>query len=115
MSDAHVEGQQHPISIYFKVWGLLFVLSAGSYMVDYLALQGYLRWSLILIFMLLKAGFIVAIFMHMVWERRALLYAIMCPPILIIVFIALMSFEAEYTFFTRGIVFVTQVFHAVVH
>ena len=25
---AHVEGQQHPIGIYLKIWGLLFVLSA---------------------------------------------------------------------------------------
>ena len=47
MSEA--EGQQHPISIYLWIWGLLFVLSGFSYMVDYLQLQGYLRWSLILL------------------------------------------------------------------
>ncbi|MXY06283.1 MAG: cytochrome C oxidase subunit IV, partial [Gammaproteobacteria bacterium] len=64
MSD---QGQQHPISIYFWVWGLLFVLSAASYMVDYVAFQGYVRWTLIIIFMMLKAGLIVAIFMHMMW------------------------------------------------
>ena len=55
-------GQQHPIGIYLKIWLLLFVFSAFSYAVDYFHLQGYLRWSLILIFMFLKAGFIVAIF-----------------------------------------------------
>src|SRR5687767_1916583 len=38
-------GQQHPIRLYLLVWGLLFVLSAFSYMVDYLGLQGYLRWT----------------------------------------------------------------------
>ena len=70
MSD---QGQQHPISIYFWIWGLLFVLSAASYMVDYMQFQGYLRWSLIIIFMMLKAGLIVAIFMHMMWERMALI------------------------------------------
>ena len=32
---AHAQGQQHPLGIYFKIWGLLFVLSAASYMVDY--------------------------------------------------------------------------------
>ena len=53
---AHVEGQQHPIGIYFKIWGLLFVLSAGSYMVDYLHFEGYIRWSLILIFMFFEGG-----------------------------------------------------------
>jgi hypothetical protein len=31
----HVEGQQHPLGIYFKIWGLLFVLSTLSYLVDY--------------------------------------------------------------------------------
>lgn len=108
MTDGHVEGQQHPISIYFKVWGLLFVLSTASYMVDYFQFEGYLRWALILIFMMLKAGFIVAVFMHMVWERRALLYAIMVPPLVILVFVALMTLESDYTFFTRGITFVTN-------
>ena len=47
----HDEGQQHPLGIYFKIWGWLFVLSAGSYAVDYFHLEGMLRWSLILIFM----------------------------------------------------------------
>ncbi len=79
------EGQQHPLGIYFKIWGLLFVLSAFSYAVDILEFQGYLRWSLILIFMLLKAGLIVAIFMHMVWERLAIVYAILLPPLALMV------------------------------
>ena len=33
---------------------------------------------LILLFMMLKAGLIVAVFMHMAWERLALVYAILC-------------------------------------
>src|SRR3546814_9187169 len=62
-------GQQHPIGLYLKVWGYLFLLSAMSYLVDYFQVQGVLRWSLIIIFMLLKAGLIVSIFMHLAWER----------------------------------------------
>jgi cytochrome c oxidase subunit IV len=104
---AHAEGQQHPIGIYLKIWGLLFVLSAASYMVDYLNVEGYLRWSLILLFMILKAGLIVSIFMHMLWERLALMYAILVPPVLVLVFVGLMSFESDYTFFTRGVFFTT--------
>ena len=73
---AQEHGQQHPIRLYLLVWGLLFVLSAFSYMVDYLGIQGHLRWTLILLFMMLKAGLIVAVFMHMAWERLALVYAI---------------------------------------
>lgn len=97
------EGQQHPIGIYLKIWLLLFVLSALSYMVDYLQLQGYLRWTLILIFMLLKAGLIIAIFMHMMWERLAMIYAILLPPLCLLVLIALMAIEADTTFLSRMI------------
>jgi cytochrome c oxidase subunit IV len=97
-SDAH---QEHPIKLYLVVWGWLFILSACSYMVDYAGLQGYLRWSLIVIFMMLKAGLIVAVFMHMAWERLALMYAIVLPPLLVLVFVAMMVFEADYTLLTR--------------
>jgi cytochrome c oxidase subunit IV len=83
------------------VWGFLFVLSALSYLVDYFHLQGYLRWSLILLFMILKAGLIVAVFMHMAWERLALMYAILVPPLLLLVFVGIMVFESDYTLFSR--------------
>lgn len=102
---AHAEGQQHPISVYFWIWGLLFVLSTASYLVDYFHFQGYLRWSLIVVFMLLKAGLIVAVFMHMLWERLALMYAIVVPPLLLLVLLGIGALEADYTFFTRGIFF----------
>ena len=90
------EGQQHPIKIYLWIWLLLFVVSFFSYMVDYLQFQGALRWTLILIFMFVKAGFIVAIFMHMQWERLALKLAILGPPVAILVLIWLMSYEGLY-------------------
>jgi cytochrome c oxidase subunit IV len=70
-------------------------------MVDYVHLEGMLRWSLILIFMLLKAGFIMAVFMHMMWERMALISALLLPPVFILVFVALMGIESDYTSFTR--------------
>ena len=98
-------GQQHPIGIYLKIWLLLFVLSALSYSVDVLHLEGMLRWSLITLFMLLKAGLIVAVFMHMMWERLALVYTILVPPLCLLVLVALMTVEADYTFFTRELFF----------
>ncbi len=102
---AHSEGHQHPIGIYLKIWGLLFILSTFSYLVDYFHVESYLRWSLILLFMIMKAGLIVSVFMHMVWERRALMYAILTPPVLVLIFVALMTFEADYTFFSRVVFF----------
>ena len=97
----HDEHQQHPIKLYLVVWVWLFILSTFSYLVDYFQLQGLLRWSLILLFMMLKAGLIVAVFMHMAWERLALIYAILLPPALVLVFVAIMMFESDYTLLTR--------------
>ncbi len=102
---SHDQGQQHPLGLYFKIWALLFVLSAASYMVDYYHFQGLLRWSLIILFMLLKAGLIVSVFMHMLWERLALVYAILVPPLLLIVLMGIGAIEADYTFLTRGLFF----------
>jgi cytochrome c oxidase subunit IV len=93
--------QAHPIRLYLVVWGWLFILSAASYLVDFFQLQGMLRWSLILLFMMLKAGLIVAVFMHMAWERLALAYAILLPPLFVLVFAGLMVFEADYTLLMR--------------
>ena len=101
----HAKGQQHPIKLYLVVWGWLFVLSTCSYLVDYFGLHGYLRWSLILLFMVLKAGLIVAVFMHMAWERLAFAYAILLPPVLVLVFVAIMVFESDYTHLLRVIFF----------
>ena len=102
---APAQGQQHPISLYLKIWGLLFVLSTLSYLVDYFHFHGYLRWSLIITFMLLKAGLIVSIFMHMAWERLAMVYAILVPPLCLLVLIGLMASEADYVFLSRVISF----------
>ena len=104
----HAEGQQHPISVYLWIWLLLFVLSAASYMVDIMGFESYTRWTLVLIFMFLKAGFIIAIFMHMAWERLALITAILLPPLALLVLIALMAIEADYTFLTRLMFFEIQ-------
>lgn len=94
-------GQTHPLGLYFKVWILLFVLSAFSYAVDYFQFHGLLRWTLVLAFMTLKAGLIIAVFMHMAWERMALICAILMPPLVLLVLIGLMSSEAGYTWASR--------------
>ena len=42
--------RQHPIRIYLIVWGLLFLVSALSYMTDFID-RGLWRWALILLFL----------------------------------------------------------------
>jgi caa(3)-type oxidase subunit IV len=97
--------QQHPIGLYLKVWALLFVLSVMSYGVDYFHLQGLLRWTLILVFMMLKAGLIVAVFMHLAWERLALICAIVLPPLALLVLVGLMASEAGHVHLMRLLFF----------
>ena len=94
------DGQQHPLKIYWIMWGALFVLSAFSYATDFMD-RGTLRHALILLFMFAKAGGIVWIFMHMGWERPALKIAILESPVAIIVLIWLMSYEGFYVEDTR--------------
>jgi cytochrome c oxidase subunit IV len=101
----HEQGQQHPLGVYFKIWALLFILSIASYMVDYFHVQGLLRWTLIIVFMLMKAGLIVAVFMHMKWERLALVYVIVLPPALLLVLLGIGAIEAGYTHLTRDTFF----------
>lgn len=100
-----VNPQTHPIGTYLKIWGLLFLLSTLSYLVDYLQFQGLLRWGLIILFMLLKAGLIVAVFMHMAWERLAIMYAILLPPGCLVILVALMAAESNYTLLSRLLFF----------
>ena len=101
--DTH--GQQHSISVYLKIWGLLFVLSTLSYLVDYFRVEGLTRWVLIVVLMIAKAGLIVSVFMHMMWERLALVYAILLPPLALLVLMVLMAAEAHHTFGMRMLFF----------
>ncbi|MBA5604014.1 cytochrome C oxidase subunit IV family protein [Duganella sp. FT3S] len=93
--------RQHPIGLYLKVWLLLFVLSTFSYLVDVFHFTGYVRWTLIVALMLAKAGLIVAIFMHLRWERLALIGAILLPPLCLLVLSGMMMVESDYTLLTR--------------
>jgi len=70
-------------------------------MVDYMEFQGLLRWTLIVTFMLTKAGLIMAFFMHLFWERYALVNVLLWPMTAIACFITLMAAEGKYTVFTR--------------
>jgi cytochrome c oxidase subunit IV len=92
--------QEHDLTVYWYMWTALFVLSAGSYATDFMD-RGVVRHTLILLFMFIKAGGIVAVFMHMWWERLALKLAVLVPCVFIGVFIWLMAFEGEYTWLTR--------------
>lgn len=90
------ETHQPPISLFLKVWGLLFVLSFFSYLVEYYGMEGFWRWTLVLIFMVLKAAVILAVFMHVKWERLSLQLLLGLPTIMILLLVAIMAIEGGY-------------------
>ena len=100
------EVKTHKIGVYMWIWGLLFVFSFFSYMVDYLNFEGLLRWTLIVFFMVSKAALIMAIFMHLFWERWAIVNVLLWPMSFILVFIGIMVAESEYTLLTRLFYFI---------
>lgn len=95
------DAQQHSIKLYVKVWAMLFVLSTMSYLVDYVQLEGYLRWSLVLLFMFLKAGLILSVFMHFAWESFTLKVMLLLPLAAIVVGVVILALEGDYTFVNR--------------
>jgi len=98
-------GQPPPIRLYLMVYGLLLLLSMLSYLVDYMEVEGLLRGGLIILFMLMKAGLIVSVFMHMRWERLALVYAILLPPVCLLALLGFVAAEADYTLLSRALFF----------
>lgn len=94
--DVHREpilNRPHPPSrVYLVVWGWLFVLSFGAYLVELISeatgLALPIKWSLLTIIGIMKAGLIVAYFMHMRFERLSLIYAILLPTLLVIALVA---------------------------
>jgi cytochrome c oxidase subunit 4 len=95
---------QHSNKLYLVVWACLFVLSAGSLLVDWSGCQEYRRHSLIILFMLVKAGLIVFVFMGMARERLSL-WVILVPAGVLLLFAKMMSFEADYTQLARVLFF----------
>ena len=99
--------QQPLIATYVKIWGLLFVLAAASYAVGYFEVKPPLRWILLVALMLLQAGLIVSVLMHLVWERLALMYAVLVPPLLLLTLIGIGAIDGRYTVNIRNAFFGT--------
>ncbi|WP_416140774.1 cytochrome C oxidase subunit IV family protein [Halomonas sp. HK25] len=98
---AHDNHQQPALRVYLWVWLWLFVLSVCSYLVDVSGMEGLPKWSLITLFMLLKAGLIMAVFMHLVWERLALISVILVPPGVLLFLMLLMLIEGQHVLSSR--------------
>jgi caa(3)-type oxidase subunit IV len=105
--EEHVSGEQHhPIRVYLVVWGALFILSALSYFLDYFDIHPlWLQRFLITAFALIKAALIANYFMHLRFERPALVYAIVLPLVLLIVLAIFTMGEGDYVAWVRQLFF----------
>jgi cytochrome c oxidase subunit IV len=56
--------------------------------------------------MLSKAALIMAIFMHLFWERYAIVNVLLWPMTLMLLFVGIMAAESEYTLLTRLFYFI---------
>ena len=81
----------------------MFGLSGFAYMVDYINVEGYLRWFLVTVFAFLKAGLVVGVFMHMAWERMAFLYAITLPPLFLLALAGILAVDGAFVYYIRDL------------
>jgi len=103
---AHAEGgeQHQPISVYLRVWGLLFLLSALSYLVDFFEVRPIpLKWALLTGFAVVKASLILAYFMHLRFERLSLVYAVLLPPLLLMALVGIVMPDGAYVSYVRDL------------
>ncbi len=101
---SHNDEHKHPpINTYLKVWGLLFVLSAVLYFSDIAEMNVALKRFLATTFSLIKAGTIMAYFMHVKFERLSLILAILVPPLLLLALAGILAAEGQYIFGLREI------------
>lgn len=102
----HLEHTETPADMKTKIWHTFWIL-LGLTIVDialYFALlstHSMLKNALFIVLGIVKAWYIVGVFMHMKFERKVLMYMIIVPMIFVVFFIALMLIEGDYTFLLR--------------
>jgi len=102
----HLEHTESPADIKKQIWRTFWILSFLTVIdiVLYFALLSYhSMWknTLFILLGVVKAFYIVAVFMHMKFERKALAGIIILPFLLVLVLIWLVLIECGYTFDLR--------------
>lgn len=107
-TEEHREHTEAPDNMKKQIWKTFWILF-GLTVVDivlYFWLMNYHSLTKNFLFIILgivKAYFIVGIFMHMKFEQKWLRYLIILPVVFIIFFITLMIIEGNYTSFLKSL------------
>jgi len=98
----HLEHTETPKDMKSQIWRTFWILLAFT-VVDillyFVLLSYHSMWKnwLFIVLGVVKAYFIVGVFMHMKFEKKALMYSIIVPMVFVVFFIALMIIEGDYT------------------
>jgi caa(3)-type oxidase subunit IV len=99
----HVEPPSDMISKIWKTFWILLALTIVDIVLYFMLLSHHSMWknSLFIMLGIVKAYYIVGIFMHMKFEMKWLRNFIIYPMLFIIVLVALVLIEGDYTFLSR--------------
>lgn len=104
----HVEHTDTPADMKSQIWKTFWLL-LGLTIIDIvlyfmlLSTTSLLKNWVFIILGIVKAYYIVGIFMHMKFERKTLMYTIIVPMVFVIFFVALMLIEGDFTNLLRWI------------
>jgi cytochrome c oxidase subunit 4 len=98
----HLEHTETPKDMKSQIWKTFWILLAFTVVdivIYFILLSNHSMWKnwLFILLGVVKAYFIVGVFMHMKFERKVLMYSIVLPMIFVIFFVTLMIIEGDYT------------------
>ncbi len=92
------EHTSHSTKSYIKIWIWLLLITLAGFIISPLPLPGWMHTLLIVVVALMKAGLIVAFFMHLKFERIGLIYSILLPLILLLALAIALLYEGTTSF-----------------
>lgn len=104
----HIEHTESPKDMKAQIWKTFWILFAFTVIdiVLYFFLISYhsmIKNWLFIVLGVVKAYYIVGVFMHMKFERKTLMYIIIIPMVFVVFFITLMIIEGDYTNILRWV------------
>lgn len=107
-SNDHIEHTDAPADMKSKIWRtfwILFALTIIDIVLYFMLISTHSimkNWLFILLGVV-KAYYIVGIFMHMSFERKVLRYMIILPMVFVVFLVTLMIIEGNFTYLLRWI------------
>ncbi|MCF8426156.1 MAG: cytochrome C oxidase subunit IV family protein [Bacteroidia bacterium] len=100
--EEHFEHTETPADMKSQIWKTFWIL-LGFTVVDifiyFMLLSTHAMWKnwVFIILGIVKAYYIVGVFMHMKFERKTLMYTIIVPMVFVVFFVTLMVIEGDFT------------------